>query len=89
MTPPRRDKTTIIIDILGALIEKDLKPTHLLYKSNLSHIRLKFYLSELVKQGLVEEIKTKDGGRCRITQAGVEAYNRYHKVRDFTHGFGV
>ena len=57
----RRDRTSIIYDILKAVQEKGrrIKPTHLLYKSNLSHTRMKNYLAELMESGMIEEREEK------------------------------
>ena len=54
----RRDKLDIIGDILKAVQDKGgrIKPTHLLYKSNLSHEGMKRYIDELkMKLMLLEE----------------------------------
>ena len=52
----RRTKIEIIHDILKAIQNKGgkIKPPHLLYKSNLSHNKMKEYLNELIKKNMVE-----------------------------------
>ena len=50
----RRSKFEIIYDIL-ALIQREgkIKPTHVLYKGNLSYDRLKKYIGELKDKDMV------------------------------------
>ena len=52
----RREKLDIIRDILEAIRDKGgtIKPTHLLYKSNLSHDSMKRYVSDLMEREMVE-----------------------------------
>lgn len=85
----RRDKMTIIADILAALQVKNLKFTHLLYKSNLSHNRLKQYLDELLFRALVQELTTKEGKRYHLTDEGARFYAEYRRVNEFVKSFGL
>ena len=85
----RRDKMMIIADILLSLQTKQLKFTHLLYKSNLSHSRLKEYLDELMGRQLVAEIMTKEGKRYVLTEEGAKFYNEYKRVNEFVKSFGL
>jgi predicted transcriptional regulator len=85
----RRDKMMIIADILLALQSKNLKFTHLLYKSNLSHARLREYLDELLGKGLVIEVDTKDGKRYQLTEEGAKFYAEYCRVNEFVKSFGL
>ena len=59
----RRSRLELIYDILLAIQNKggQIKPTHLMYKSNLSHKLLNHYLEELMTKELVavEEIGTR------------------------------
>lgn len=87
--PARRDKMMIIADILAALQSKNLKFTHLLYKSNLSHARLKEYLEELLAKGMVAEIDTKEGKRYQLTEEGAKFYMEYIRVNEFVKSFGL
>ena len=89
MTAPRRDKMMIIVDILLALQSKDLKFTHLLYKSNLSHSRLKEYLDELLNRSLVQEFDTKEGKRYHLTDEGAKFVVEYRRVHEFVKSFGL
>ena len=87
--PARRDKMMIIADILAALQSKNLKFTHLLYKSNLSHARLKEYLEELLAKNMVAEIDTKEGKRYALTEEGAKFYQEYIRVNEFVKSFGL
>lgn len=89
MATPRRDKMTIIADILIALQTKRLKFTHLLYKSNLSHTRLKEYLDDLMTRQLVHEVNTKEGKRYELTDEGAKFLQEYRRVNEFVKSFGL
>ena len=79
----------IIADILAALQSKNLKFTRLLYKSNLSHARLKEYLEELLTKGMVVEVATKEGKRYQLTEEGARFYSEYCRVNEFVKSFGL
>lgn len=90
----RRSKFEIIFDILKAIQDRGgrIKPTHLLYKSNLSYKRLQGYMDSLLKKGLVE--KAEEGRKIKknvivLTDKGYEFLANYNKVREFTEAFGL
>ena len=87
----RRDRITIIYDILQAIANKNsrIKPTHLLYKSNLSHISMKKYLEELIGKKMIEEERVKDKLFYKLTDEGIKFLNDYKKIREFTESFGL
>lgn len=93
----RRSRMQIIYDLLNAIIEKKgrIKVTHLLYKGNLSHERLKLYLEELEEKGFIqklkEETKKKNSGKnfYTITEKGVNFLNEIHRVQELTEAFGL
>lgn len=87
----KRDRLQIIFDILKSIEEKrgKIKPTHLLYKSNLSHDRLKKYLEELMQKDLIDEENTKKGKFFTLTEQGFRFLQDYKKIREFTETFGL
>ncbi len=87
----RRDKLDIIGDILKAVQDKGgrIKPTHLLYKSNLSHEGMKRYIEELkMKLMLLEEEDKNQNKFFIITDKGLKFLQDYRKIREFTDSFG-
>ncbi|MEK6816882.1 MAG: winged helix-turn-helix domain-containing protein [Nanoarchaeota archaeon] len=89
----RRDKLDIVSDILKSIQDKGgrIKPTHLLYKSNLSHEGMKRYIEELkVKLMIIEEEDPKKNLRYFIiTDKGLKFLQDYKKIREFTDSFGL
>jgi len=88
----KRDKLDIVSDILIAIMNKGgrIKPTHLLYKSNLSHEGMKKYISELKEKSMILEETDKDGKSKKfvITERGFKFLEDYKKVKEFTQSFG-
>lgn len=87
----RRDRLDIIGDILKAIQDKGgrIKPTHLLYKSNLSHEGMKRYVDELkVKAMILEEEDKNENKQFIITEKGLKFLQDYRKIREFTDSFG-
>ena len=88
----KRDKLEIIKDILEILRDKGekVKPTHIMYKANLSHVMLKEYTQELVKKKLIEEKQTKKGKkRFVLTQKGFSYLKDYSIIRGFVDSYGL
>ncbi|MEK6858120.1 MAG: winged helix-turn-helix domain-containing protein [Nanoarchaeota archaeon] len=88
----RRNKLEIIHDILRAVQDKGgiIKPTHLLYKSNLSHQRMKEYVEELKQKNMLrEEMQEDDRHMFMLTDQGFEFLANYKKLREFTDMFGL
>ena len=86
----RRSKIEIINDILIAIQEKGgrIKPTHLLYKSNLSHEKMKQYVEELINKKMVEE-ELVDGKYYIITNKGRKYIDEFKKIKEFSDSFGL
>lgn len=86
----RRSKFEIIYDIL-ALIQREgkIKPTHVLYKGNLSYDRLKKYIGELKEKGLIEEFKEKDKTFYKITELGIKIVEEAKKINEVKNAFGL
>ena len=88
----RRTKIDIINDMLLSMREKGgkIKPTHLMYKANLSHKLLNTYLEDLVNNEMVTEIKSKDNYTYLIiTDKGLEFLTEFQKMKEFQKSFGI
>jgi predicted transcriptional regulator len=87
----KRDKLQIIFDILKAISEKNgkIKPTHILYKSNLSHQMMEEYLQELIGKGFMEVHETKSQKTYSLTQKGFDYLNKYRLIVEFIDSFGL
>ena len=87
----RRSRLEIVYDLLNSIREKGgtIKPTHLLYKSNLSHKKMIEYTSELMEKGLMEE-KEKEGKKIyALTDKGLEYVNEFMRMKKFSESFGL
>ncbi len=87
----KRSKIDIIGDILSCINEKGgkIKPTHLMYKSNLSHIQMKGYLSELGKKGLIGEETEEGKKKIIITKKGRDFMTQLKQMKEFQETFGI
>lgn len=87
----KRSKIEIIYDMLNAINEKrgSIKPTHLLYKSNLSHNKMKEYLAELVRQNLIAEEEKEGKKSYLITEKGTEFLTEFKRIKKFSESFGL
>jgi len=66
-----------------------IKPTHLMYKANLSHTQMKLYLDELMQKSLVEEEETSGRKMLIITQKGYSFIQQFNQMREFEKTFGL
>jgi len=93
----RRSRLELVFDILLAIQNKGgrIKPTHLMYKSNLSHKLLNHYLEELIDKDLVlveEEAHRKRKTPTKtvvITDKGLGFLAEFRRMREFTDAFGL
>ncbi len=89
---PKRDKVEIIGDMLSEIQHKNgrIKPTHLMYKANLSHAQLKSYLEELLDKEFVEKTETPKEHYTYIilTDKGNKFLQRWREMRQFETSFG-
>ncbi len=86
----RRTKLEIIYDILSSVQDKrgKIKPTHLLYKSNLSHKKMLLYVQELMQKKMLAE-EASDGKRMYLlTDEGAKFLAEFKRLRQFTDSFG-
>lgn len=86
----RRTNIEIIKDILFAIRQaKGLKPTHVMYKANLSHKLLKDYLQELTDKKLITELVEKGKKLIIITDKGLKFLEKYEQMEKFKESFGL
>jgi|TARA_B100001964_G_C14232168_1_gene600574 predicted transcriptional regulator len=87
----RRGKIEIIADILKSIREKGgkIKPTHLLYKSNLSHAKLKEYANMLLEKGMIEERLVKDKKMFFMKEQGHKFLLEFERIKEFSDSFGL
>ncbi len=87
----KRDKLQVVYDILRVIEEKNgkIKPTHILYKSNLSHQMMEEYLNELILKKFVIENTSEQGKTYRLTQKGLEYIDKYKVINEFIQHFSL
>ena len=86
----QRSALRINLDILNAIQEMGAaKPTHILYKANLSHDRLVRYLDELAAKGLIEVQQEGENRTYRVTSKGVGFLLEMRRAESFVQGFGL
>ncbi len=86
----KRTRMEIIYDMLLAIMNKGkIKPTHVMYKANLSHNLLKGYLEELTEKEMIKEAKDKNYTYLIITDKGITFINEFRKMKEFQDSFGL
>jgi predicted transcriptional regulator len=87
----KRSRLDIIADMLTSIQEKggEIKPTHLMYKSNLSHDQMKTYLEELVNKEMIGKIKKSSYDYITITDKGHSFLQKLREMQEFEKTFGI
>ena len=88
----KRDRLEIIHDILLVIREHRgvVRPTHILYKSNLSHPMLTEYLAELLEKSFITEASDKEGKKSYLlTEKGLNYLRDYSVIRGFVDSYGL
>ncbi len=80
----------IVGDMLVAIQNKGgkIKPTHLMYKANLSYAQLKIYLDELVEKEFVTQTANNNNTYIIITDKGDKFVQKLGEMRQFEKSFG-
>jgi predicted transcriptional regulator len=91
MSAKRRTKIEIIHDILKAIQNKGgrIKPTHLLYKSNLSHKKMMEYVEDLMSKEMIGETTFNGNKMYIITNKGLQYLVEFKQIQRFSSAFGI
>ncbi|MEM0465106.1 MAG: winged helix-turn-helix domain-containing protein [Candidatus Pacearchaeota archaeon] len=87
----KRERLEVIKDILDSIREgRRIKPTRLLYASNLSPQMFKEYIDELMKKDFIK-LESDDNGKKTfiLTKKGYEFLQEYRIIEDFIKNFGL
>jgi predicted transcriptional regulator len=87
----KRSRIDIIHDIILSIQRKGgkIKPTHLMYKANLSYNQMNLYLEELMKKEVIEKITEKKSSYFIITEKGYSFAQKIMEMRNFEKTFGL
>jgi len=87
----KRSRLDIVYDMLLTISNKGgkIKPTHLMYKANLSHTQMKQYLDELMAKSLVEEQEKDERKILVLTEKGFALIQKFNQMREFEKTFGL
>jgi len=87
----KRERLKVIKDILKAIREtRNIKPTRLLYASNLSPQMFKEYINELLKKEFIELDYPEEGKKTfSLTKKGNDFLEEYKVIEDFIENFGL
>lgn len=86
----KRSKLDIISDMLTSISDKggEIKPTHLMYKSNLAHNQMKSYLEELLEKEMIKKVTRKNYDYIIITDKGFSFLHKLREMKEFEKTFG-
>ncbi len=87
----KRSRLNVIKDIIEAIQKnRHIKPTRLLYASNLSPQMFKEYVNELItKKYIMLEIDEKEKKTFSLTKKGQEFLQEYKVLENFVENFGL
>ena len=86
----KRDRLEIIHSVLETVRSRgEVKPTHILYKSNLSHQMLTEYLKELIERDFMRATMIKNKKRYSLTEKGYKYLEEYKVIKAFLESYGL
>jgi predicted transcriptional regulator len=91
MTAKKRERLDVIRDILQTIRQtREIKPTRLLYASNLSPQMFKEYINELISKKFIKfEIDEKEKKTFSLTKKGQDFLIEYKVIESFIENFGL
>ncbi len=87
----KRERLNVIKDILDAIQKnRQIKPTRLLYASNLSPQMFKDYINELISKKFIRlDIDDKEKKTFSLTKKGNDFLQEYKVIDNFIENFGL
>ena len=87
----KRTRIDIIGDMLVSILDRGgkIKPTHLMYKSNLAHGQMVSYLDELVEKNFIKKMKKGNNEYIIITDRGCKLVQKLREIKEFENAFGL
>lgn len=88
----KRERLEVVNDILEVIRnnKNSIRPTRLLYASNLSPQMFKEYVYELLEKGLIVQERDEKGKRVfSLTDKGFEFLEKYRMIVEFVDSFGL
>lgn len=87
----KRERLEVIKDILDSIrSSRQIKPTRLLYSSNLSPQMFKDYINELISKGFIKiEFDRKEKKTFSLTKRGQDFLLEYRVIENFIENFGL
>ena len=91
MAAKKRERLEVIRDIILTISRnREIKPTRLLYASNLSPQMFKEYISELIEKKFITlEIDKKEKKFFTLTKKGQDFIQEYKVIENFIESFGL
>jgi predicted transcriptional regulator len=91
MTAKKRERLDVIRDILQTIRQnREIKPTRLLYASNLSPQMFKEYINELISKKFIKfDIDEKEKKTFSLTKKGQDFLMEYKVIESFIENFGL
>jgi len=91
MTAKKRERLEVIKDIIYTINKNhEIKPTRLLYASNLSPQMFKEYINELIEKKFIQlEVDEKEKKFFSLTKKGRDFLQEYKMIESFIENFGL
>jgi predicted transcriptional regulator len=91
MASKKRERLDVIRDILQTIRQnREIKPTRLLYASNLSPQMFKEYINELISKKFIKfDIDEKEKKTFSLTKKGQDFLQEYRVIENFVENFGL